>query len=73
MKRTILILFISLFAEIDLGQSRKLIDRLKQELNSGTGLGLSLAYDIVTKGHGGTMEVETKEGEETIFIIKLPI
>lgn len=38
----------------------------------GTGLGLSLAYDIVTKGHGGTMEVETKEGEGTTFIIQLP-
>ena len=39
----------------------------------GTGLGLSLAYDIVTKGHGGTIDVETKEGEGTIFIIQLPI
>lgn len=39
----------------------------------GTGLGLSLAYDIVTKGHGGTMEVETKEGEGTEFLIKLPV
>jgi two-component system NtrC family sensor kinase len=39
----------------------------------GTGLGLSLAYDIVTKGHGGTLEVETKEGEGTTFIVKLPI
>ncbi|MCW5923095.1 MAG: hypothetical protein KIS77_12160 [Saprospiraceae bacterium] len=38
----------------------------------GTGLGLSLAFDIVTKGHGGTMEVETKEGEGTTFIIQLP-
>lgn len=38
----------------------------------GTGLGLSLAYDIVSKGHGGTLEVETKEGEGTTFIIKLP-
>jgi signal transduction histidine kinase len=38
----------------------------------GTGLGLSLAYDIVTKGHSGTLEVETKEGEGTTFIIKLP-
>ena len=37
----------------------------------GTGLGLSLAYDIVTKGHGGTLEVETKEGEGTSFIIQL--
>ncbi len=30
----------------------------------GTGLGLSLAYDIVTKGHGGTLEVESTEGSE---------
>ena len=39
----------------------------------GTGLGLSLAYDIVTKGHGGTMDVETQEGEGTVFIIQLPL
>jgi signal transduction histidine kinase len=39
----------------------------------GTGLGLSLSYDIVTKGHGGTMEVETTEGEGTEFVIMLPI
>ncbi|WP_255050557.1 ATP-binding protein [Lacihabitans sp. CS3-21] len=39
----------------------------------GTGLGLSLAYDIVTKGHGGTIEVESVEGEGTEFIVKLPI
>ena len=39
----------------------------------GTGLGLSLAYDIVTKGHGGTLEVESAEGEGTIFTIKLPL
>ncbi|MEZ4904727.1 MAG: ATP-binding protein [Spirosomataceae bacterium] len=39
----------------------------------GTGLGLSLAYDIVTKGHGGTIEVESVEGEGTTFTIKLPI
>ncbi|HRF25397.1 MAG TPA: ATP-binding protein, partial [Chitinophagaceae bacterium] len=38
----------------------------------GTGLGLSLSYDIVTKGHGGELEVETKEGEGTIFKIILP-
>ncbi len=46
----------------------------------GTGLGLSLAYDIVTKGHGGTLEVEStdgtsrdnREGVGTEFIITLP-
>jgi two-component system, NtrC family, sensor kinase len=37
----------------------------------GTGLGLSLAYDIVTKGHGGTLEVESQEGLGTIFKITL--
>ena len=39
----------------------------------GTGLGLSLAYDIVTKGHGGTIDVTSVEGEGTEFIITLPI
>lgn len=39
----------------------------------GTGLGLSLAYDIVTKGHGGTLEVESVEGEGTTFTVKLPV
>ncbi|WP_426060503.1 ATP-binding protein [Hymenobacter sp. B1770] len=38
----------------------------------GTGLGLSLSYDIVTKGHGGTLTVESHEGEGTEFIIRLP-
>ncbi len=38
----------------------------------GTGLGLSLAYDIVTKGHGGKLKVETEAGEGTEFIIRLP-
>jgi two-component system, NtrC family, sensor kinase len=37
----------------------------------GTGLGLSLSYDIV-KAHGGEINVETKEGEGTTFIIQLP-
>ena len=39
----------------------------------GTGLGLSLSYDIVTKGHGGTIELETKQEEGTTFIIQLPL
>jgi signal transduction histidine kinase len=38
----------------------------------GTGLGLSLSYDIV-KAHGGELKVETKEGEGSEFIIELPI
>jgi signal transduction histidine kinase len=39
----------------------------------GTGLGLSLSYDIVTKGHGGTMEVETNETVGTKLIVRLPV
>ena len=38
----------------------------------GTGLGLSLSYDIITKGHGGELKVETAEGTGTSFIIQLP-
>ncbi|MGZ3922990.1 MAG: sensor histidine kinase [Flavisolibacter sp.] len=38
----------------------------------GTGLGLSLSYDIVTKGHGGYMKVETSEGKGSEFFIQLP-
>jgi signal transduction histidine kinase len=39
----------------------------------GTGLGLSMSYDIITKGHGGTLKVETKEGEYSTFIVLLPL
>jgi signal transduction histidine kinase len=39
----------------------------------GTGLGLSLSYDFITKGHGGEMKVETQEGEGSEFIIQIPI
>ncbi|MFN8355288.1 MAG: ATP-binding protein [Spirosomataceae bacterium] len=38
----------------------------------GTGLGLSLSYDIVTKGHGGNLQVESEEGNGTTFIVTLP-
>ncbi len=38
----------------------------------GTGLGLSLSYDIV-KAHGGELKVKTREGEGAEFIINLPL
>jgi signal transduction histidine kinase len=39
---------------------------------SGTGLGLSLSYDIV-KAHGGKLSVESKAGEGTAFVVQLPV
>jgi len=39
----------------------------------GAGLGLSLSYDIITKGYKGELKVETKEGEYAEFIIQLPL
>jgi signal transduction histidine kinase len=39
----------------------------------GTGLGLSLSYDIVTKVHGGNIKVESEEGKGAEFIIQLPL
>jgi two-component system NtrC family sensor kinase len=38
----------------------------------GTGLGLSLAHDIITKGHNGTLAVESQEGDFTEFVVRLP-
>ena len=60
------------------GIPQKVLDKIFQPFfttkptGQGTGLGLSLSYDIVTKGHGGELKVETKEGEGTTFIIQLP-
>jgi signal transduction histidine kinase len=60
------------------GIARKIVDKIFQPFfttkptGEGTGLGLSLSYDIV-KAHGGEIKVETKEDEGTTFIIKLPI
>ncbi|MDB5122475.1 MAG: hypothetical protein JWP94_604 [Mucilaginibacter sp.] len=39
----------------------------------GTGLGLSLSYDMIVKGHGGSIQVNSKEGEFTEFTIALPL
>jgi signal transduction histidine kinase len=38
----------------------------------GTGLGLSMSYDIVVAGHGGQLVVESEEGSFTEFIVRLP-
>jgi signal transduction histidine kinase len=61
-----------------IGIPQKSLDKIFQPFfttkptSQGTGLGLSLAYDIVTKGHGGELKVETKEGEGSVFIVSLP-
>ncbi len=59
------------------GIPQKVLDKIFQPFfttkpaGQGTGLGLSLSYDIV-KAHGGEIKVETKEGESSEFIIQLP-
>jgi signal transduction histidine kinase len=59
------------------GIPQKILDKIFQPFftskptGQGTGLGLSLSYDIV-KAHGGEIKVETKEGEGSEFIIQLP-
>jgi signal transduction histidine kinase len=60
------------------GIPQKVVDKIFQPFfttkptGQGTGLGLSLSYDII-KAHGGEIKVETKEGEGSEFIIQLPI
>ena len=60
------------------GIPQKILDKIFQPFfttkptGQGTGLGLSLSYDIV-KAHGGELKVETKEDEGTGFIIQLPV
>jgi signal transduction histidine kinase/ligand-binding sensor domain-containing protein len=62
-----------------LGIPKKVIDKIYQPFfttkpaGQGTGLGLSLSYDIITKEHGGKIDVTTKENEFTEFIMVLPI
>jgi signal transduction histidine kinase len=59
------------------GIPQKVVDKIFQPFfttkptGQGTGLGLSLSYDII-KAHGGEIKVETKEGEGAEFIIWLP-
>jgi signal transduction histidine kinase len=60
------------------GIPQKIFDKIFQPFfttkptGQGTGLGLSLSYDII-KSHGGEINVQTKEGEGSEFIIQLPI
>ncbi|MEO5892307.1 MAG: ATP-binding protein [Ferruginibacter sp.] len=60
------------------GIPQKVVDKMFQPFfttrrpGQGTGMELSLSYDIV-KAHGGEIKVETKEGEGATFIIQLPI
>jgi len=59
------------------GIPQKVLDKIFQPFfttkptGQGTGLGLSLAYDII-KAHGGEIKVSTKEGEGSEFIIMIP-
>jgi signal transduction histidine kinase len=61
------------------GIPQKVIDKIfhpfftTKPTGEGTGLGLSMSYDIITKGHGGELKVETKEGEFAEFTITLPV
>jgi signal transduction histidine kinase len=60
------------------GIPQKVLDKIFQPFfttkptGQGTGLGLSLSYDII-KAHGGKLRVETKEGEFAAFVITLPL
>ena len=60
------------------GIPQSIIDKIFQPFfttkpsGQGTGLGLSMSYEIITKSHGGDLKVETKDGEGTTFKIILP-
>ncbi len=60
------------------GIPKNIIDKIFQPFfttkptGDGTGLGLSLVYDIVTKEHNGTIKVQSKQGEGTEFTVHLP-
>ena len=62
---------------IHIGISEKVKEKIFQPFfttkptGQGTGLGLSLSYDII-KAHGGTLEVNSIQGEGSEFIVQLP-
>ena len=43
-----------------------------KEIGKGTGQGLSIAYNVITQKHGGTLTLESEVGLGTTFIIKIP-
>ena len=59
------------------GMTQSALDKIFQPFfttkptGQGTGLGLSLSYDIITKGHAGTLEVESEEGAGSVFTIRI--
>jgi two-component system, NtrC family, sensor kinase len=61
------------------GIPEKVVEKIYQPFfttkpsGEGTGLGLSMSYDIVTKVHGGQMAVNTRDGEYAEFVIEMPI
>ncbi len=61
-----------------MGVPQKIIDKIFQPFfttkptGEGTGLGLSLSYDIVVKAHNGRLSIDTKEGEYAEFLIVIP-
>jgi signal transduction histidine kinase len=60
------------------GIPQKILDKIFQPFfttkptGQGTGLGLSLSYDII-KAHGGDIRVDTREGEFTEFVVQIPV
>ena len=66
-----------LFHDNGVGIPQKNVDKIFQPFfttkptSQGIGLGLSVSYDII-RAYGGTINIETKEGEGTEFVIRLP-
>ncbi len=60
------------------GIPKKVLEKIFQPFfttkptGQGTGLGLSLSFDIV-KAHGGEIKIDTVEGQYTVFIVSLPV
>ncbi|WP_419701970.1 sensor histidine kinase [Mucilaginibacter sp. NFX135] len=62
-----------------MGIPQKVLDKIYQPFfttkptGQGTGLGLSMSYDIITKAHNGELKVDTQEGEYAKFTITIPV